>query len=336
MPKSPKGVKKRRNAYYWRYRIRGKEVWVPLGSDLETARRRLRELKREGKVHRSELTVYEVAKRWLERCVPTGRNEKNQRLAAVRVERYLLQHFHGVRVSDLKPDDLRGYRLWLETRGISPATVKHILGDLRTMLRWSEDEGYLERSPFPRRLLPRLQEQPPDRLTDEEVERLLAMPEPYRYVIRLGLATGLRWGELTRARADDVQNGMLTVYRTKSGKLRRVPISEELYRGRVGLLCPFRSGGSFQRTVRRKSGVTKFHAHQLRHTMACRWLEAGGSLAALQELLGHSSVVVTQRYARLAETHVRAEAERLRVGERSGERDSASMLQVVEKPGVPA
>ena len=44
------------------------------------------------------------------------------------------------------------------------------------------------------------------------------------------------------------------------------------------------------------------------HTFACRWLECGGSLAALQEILGHASIVRTQRYARLGEEHVRTEA----------------------------
>ena len=52
----------------------------------------------------------------------------------------------------------------------------------------------------------------------------------------------------------------------------------------------------------------------MRHTFACRWLEAGGSLAALQELLGHSSIVTTQRYGRLGEAHVVAEMARLEGG----------------------
>ena len=166
--------------------------------------------------------------------------------------------------------------------------------------------------------MPKIQEQPPDRLTDEEVEQLLAIEDPYRYLIQLALATGLRWGELTRVRAEDYRDGMLTIHQTKSGKVRRVPIDRELVKGHIGRLCPFESNSSFIKTVRHKSGVLRFHPHQLRHTFACRWLEQGGSLAALQEILGHSTIVVTQRYARLGETHVRAEAERVRSRERTG------------------
>lgn len=172
----------------------------------------------------------------------------------------------------------------------------------------------MERSPFPRKLLPRIQEQPPDRLTDEEVEKLARLPDPYGFVVRLGLGTGLRWGELVRAMSTDVKADMLTVHRTKSGKLRRVPVPRALreeLRLRIGQLIPFRHGNSFAKQVRRLSGVERFHPHQMRHTFACRWLERGGNLSALQRALGHSSIVTTERYARLTDEHVRAEAERI-------------------------
>lgn len=120
------------------------------------------------------------------------------------------------------------------------------------------------------------------------------------------VSTGLRWGEAVRAQAADIHSGLLVVSQTKSGKVRRVPIARE-FLGRVGWLVPFTSHGAFSRQVSKLSGV-RFHVHQLRHSFACRWLEKGGSLAALQEVLGHSTIVTTQRYGRLAEVHVQAEA----------------------------
>lgn len=135
--------------------------------------------------------------------------------------------------------------------------------------------------------------------------------------MRVALGTGLRWGELTRASAADVEDGWLLVHQTKSGKLRRVPLSSELeaeLRLRIGQLVPCSDGWSFTQQVRRHSGVVRFHPHQLRHTFACRWLESGRSLEALQQILGHSTIAVTQRYGKLSDEFVRREAE-LRPGE---------------------
>ena len=59
------------------------------------------------------------------------------------------------------------------------------------------------------------------------------------------------------------------------------------------------------------SGVSELHAHKMRHTVACPWLERGRGHAARQQMLGHSSIVTTQRYARISDDLVRREVERL-------------------------
>jgi integrase len=222
-------------------------------------------------------------------------------------------------VSRVTPEMLREYRVWLEGRCRTASTVRHILGDLRNLLYWCEEAGLVDKAPIPRRWLPRLQESAPDRLADDEIARLVQLPDPYGFVIRFGLGTGLRWSEMCRAQASDVADGVLVVSQTKSGKVRRIPLPPDLVgeiRGRVGRLVPYseKSPGSFANAVRRRSGIVGFHVHQLRHSFGCRWLEKGGSLAALQELMGHKSIVTTQRYARLSDDLVRREVERLASG----------------------
>ncbi len=174
--------------------------------------------------------------------------------------------------------------------------------------------------------MPRIQEQPPDRLSDDEADRLRALPEPHGFVCRLALGTGLRWGELTRAQASDVERGFLVVHQTKSAKIRRVPLPGNVLaevRTHVGRLVPYAtlSPGSFSKTIRKLTDIASFHCHQMRHTFACQWLERGGSLAALQQILGHASIETTQRYARLTDEVVMREAMRLE-GTRGSQRGS--------------
>ena len=314
MPKRLKGMFERGNSYYTRVRENYGDRWISLGPDYEEACKRFRALK-SGRPPVSRLSVEEAAEQWLEAYIPTKRTGKGPELARRRVAMYLVPHFKYKPLASVTSDDLRRYRLQLEHKPISQQTVAHILSDARCLFRWSEDTGLVLKSPVPRGLLPKIQERPADHLTPEEEQAVLTVPEPYRFIVRLGLATGLRWGEMVRAQASDVQKEMLVVSHTKSWKVRRVPLPPDLIeelRQRVGRILPIRNADGFAKQVRRYSGVQRFHAHQLRHTFATRWVEKGGNVADLQLVLGHSSIVVTQRYARLTDEHVRQEAERIR------------------------
>ena len=60
-----------------------------------------------------------------------------------------------------------------------------------------------------------------------------------------------------------------------------------------------------------RAGITDLHFHDLRHTFASQWMMAGGELYALQNILGHKSAAMTQRYAHLSPAYKRAMVERM-------------------------
>lgn len=300
-------IRNKKRTYWFLKQEGGRRRSLSLGTDYQEACRKLRRLQKANlPIH--EINLKGAATRWLATYVATSRNEKGQQLAETRIERYLVPYLGHYLISRLGPDRIREFRLWLEER-VTVQTTAHILSDLRCLLRWCEDTGLIERSPFPKRLMPRIQERLPDRLTDQEAAKLTRLPGPYGFVCRFLLGTGLRWGEASRAQSSDVQGEFLVVQQTKSGKVRRIPLEAELLqelRGRVGRLVPFAesSPGSFSKVVRRLSEIERFHPHRLRHTFASQWLEKGRSLAALQQVLGHASIITTQRYARLTDEWV--------------------------------
>ena len=270
------------------------------------------------------MSVREAAQQWLASYVATTRNAKGLRLAWTRVNRYLLACMGDVRLRDLTGDGVREYRLRLEhIHDLRPHTVTHVLSDLRCLLRWAESAGLLERSPFPPRVMPRIAEVAPRRFSDRELAVLARFEGRFGFVLRFLLGTGLRWAEACRAQREHVRGSLLEVSNTKSGRVRRVPLSPALLHeisAYEGALVPYAEGspGSFARTVRRATGIVDFHAHRCRHTFACLWLEAGGNLAVLQQILGHRDLSTTMRYARVTDELLEREAARVNARQAGG------------------
>lgn len=314
MPKPPKGMFRRpgRSAWYTRRRVNGKDRWIALGADFGVAVNRLREIQNRG-VPVDRMTVEQACARWLETYAANERSERFRKHTAARFARYLNPFMGRVQLARLRGDEVREYRTHLEGYGLAPETVRHALSDLRCVLLWCVDSGKLDRSPFPRRVMPKIELRAPNRLTDDEVDAVLRIPEPHAFALRLALGTGLRWGELVRAQAAHLERDLLLVPKSKTGEFRRVPVSPELQgeiRRRVGRLVPFECAAAFARAVRRLSGVERFHVHQTRHTFACRWVDAGRSIDVLREILGHKSVKTTERYGKPSIEFIRSEASR--------------------------
>ena len=68
---------------------------------------------------------------------------------------------------------------------------------------------------------------------------------------------------------------------------------------------------AFQTALTRAAIPEGFRFHDLRLTFASHFVMRGGSLRALQEILGHSDYKMTLRYAHLSPAHLRANVDRL-------------------------
>lgn len=71
-------------------------------------------------------------------------------------------------------------------------------------------------------------------------------------------------------------------------------------------------------TACHRAGLVDFHIHDLRHTCAAWLVSAGVALATVRDLLGHTSITMTERYAHLAPENIRAAVAVLESASRSG------------------
>ncbi len=210
------------------------------------------------------------------------------------------------------------------SRLLSAKTINNVLTVLRRMLVVARKRGYLESVPDVEWLK---NERPDfDFLDFDEAERLVkAADGEWRTMILVALRTGMRHGELIGLRWQDVDlvAGRITVRQNivwghvgtpKSGKPREIPLGDEVkaalkahrhlrgplvfcdLAGRV--LTEGETRGPLWRACKR-AGLRPITWHVARHTFASHLVMRGGTMRAVQELLGHSTILMTMRYAHL-------------------------------------
>ncbi len=138
--------------------------------------------------------------------------------------------------------------------------------------------------------------------------------------MRLGEILALRWEQV------DLRQRMVTVLNAKNGKARKIPLNavmmELLERLKEGSRSDhvFMSGRtrrpvSGMRTAWlaaiRRSGIARCRFHDLRHTCASRMVAGGVDLVTVKEILGHSTITMTVRYAHSAPESKRKAVEAL-------------------------
>ncbi len=225
---------------------------------------------------------------------------------------------------------LRRFNYSLGKDKLKPTTVRGIFNGLRGFSRFLTDVGAIEGNPAAQVGLPK--KNAPDRTacTDAQVQALLDACDRIANVRRAALAkaivsvfayTGLRRTEALNLRLQDVdvQAGTITVVNGKGGKRRTIPACREcldalrvwLTHREQAVSCDWLFLENRSRRlwhdglhvlfeeVRITAGLrdmTELTPHVLRHHYATKLVRSGGDLKSVQELLGHSSLIVTDRY----------------------------------------
>ena len=232
---------------------------------------------------------------------------------------------------------IEAFKPWLAARPgqkvphVKPNTIAHRLGTLRMFFirieewRWPEAPP---RVPIVTGDLPRQDHPLPQALDDAAVVKLLraAQADPkmlVRVTVEVLLRTGLRVNEFTHLDRDAVLLiGAGHWLHVPVGKLhddRYLPLHPHLltlisdYRQRHvhpdnPLLLPRENGRPLDRHATTRlinraaiaAGLPHIHPHQLRHTLATQAINRGMSLEAIAAMLGHHSLDMTLRYAKIA------------------------------------
>ncbi|WPL15046.1 Tyrosine recombinase XerC [Thiorhodovibrio litoralis] len=246
------------------------------------------------------------------------------------IRNHLIPHFGDKPLAAITRQDIADLaRKRLEEKA-APGSVDRLLVLLRYQFNLAIRWGTPGVDENPAKLVPLLRkDNRRDRyLSQEEMDRLFRELEKseapvLRYIVAFLLLTGARKNEVLQARWEDFdfETGLWRIPLTKRQERRFVPLSD----GAMALLSevpryphvpwvfpnpaterPFRQIYYGWDTVRRRAGLPDVRIHDLRHSFASMLINAGRSLYEVQQLLGHTQIKTTQRYAHLAPDTLRA------------------------------
>lgn len=253
-------------------------------------------------------------------------SELNKRPASVRSDLSSLKHlkpyFKNKYLAAIGPELVEGYKAMRKgelyrKKPITPASINRELALLKTIMAKAVEWKRIAVNPIAGKAVRKFREEEQEMrfLSTEEAQRLIvASSGPLRLFLIIALNTGMRRNEILSLRWEnlDIAQGEIIVRPevSKSKRRRVVPMNEEVTSAllRIEKRGPFvfynadtkknikDIKGPF-RTAKTKAKIKgRLRVHDLRHTAASWMVQDGTDIMTIKEILGHASVVTTQRY----------------------------------------
>ncbi|WP_087973531.1 tyrosine-type recombinase/integrase [Oceanobacillus rekensis] len=246
-----------------------------------------------------------------------------QTLSAYNLQAKLLFNYFGnIKMIDITTQHLKGY-LAESSNDLMPSSLSHRIRFIRSLFRWSHEEGIIEINPASKIKEPKIGKRIPKFLTEREIEFLrdACLSPMEKALFEFMFSTGCRIGEIVSLNRNSINWGnQSAIVRGKGDKEREVYFNIrcdiwlkkylDIRNDRdpaifVTERSPHRMSIAQMRyiikRISNRAGINKtIHPHQLRHSYATHLLNKGAPLEVIQSLLGHEKSETTRIYAQLS------------------------------------
>lgn len=323
--------------YYLRYKDASKKTChskIGRTSDisLADARKQARTLRSEinlGADPRAELkamrAIPTLTEFFEETYLPYAKVHKRSWVRDVQLFARIKKPFGHLKLDQIEKRKVSVWHVSLLDEGLSHATADHHPKLMRRLFSMAQEDGIIEKNPLARFALFNHDNNIEHYLSDEQLVSLMDVlrSDENRTVCNIAillLGTGCRLNEILTAKKSDidVENRVLKIaaINAKGKRVRSVPLNDASLdiilkqfndtEGYEHLFVNHQTGKPYTTIMkvwtrlRNKAGLPHLRIHDLRHSFASFLVNSGRTLYEVQQILGHSQSIVTERYAHLS------------------------------------
>ncbi len=260
-----------------------------------------------------------------ETYLPWARVHKRSYKRDIQLYARIGKAFGNLRLNQIQKQKVAVWHAGLMEGGLSAASADHHPKLLRRMFSMAIEYELLEKNPLANFTLFNHDNKVENYLSDEQLVSLMDVlrTDSNRTVCNIAillLGTGCRLNELLSCKKSDIsiENRVLKIAasNSKSKRIRTVPLNDasidivlqqmEDTKGYDFLFInhmtkkPYTTIMKVWTRLRNKAGLPHLRIHDLRHSFASFLVNSGRTLYEVQQILGHSQSIVTERYAHLS------------------------------------